>query len=61
MARFERQVDPDGTLPPAERDRRADMAMRAYMGQLAKRRETKKAKRRKEDTKANRRRATRTA
>ncbi len=30
MARFERQVDPDGTLPDAERRRRAEAAMKAY-------------------------------
>jgi hypothetical protein len=35
MQRFERQVDPDGTLPPAERARRADQAMRAHMARLA--------------------------
>jgi hypothetical protein len=35
MARFERQVDPDGTLPPTERRRRADAAMRAHMTRLA--------------------------
>jgi len=28
-ARFDRQVDPDGLLPPAERARRADAARRA--------------------------------
>jgi len=31
LQRFERQVDPDGTLDPAERARRADHAMRAHM------------------------------
>lgn len=35
FARFEREVDPDGVLPPAERDRRATAAMRAHMAQLA--------------------------
>jgi len=34
-ARFEREVDPDGTLPPAERDRRARAAYRAHMTRLA--------------------------
>jgi hypothetical protein len=29
--RFERQVDPDGSLPPAERASRAAHARRAYM------------------------------
>lgn len=35
QARFERQVDPDGTLPIAERARRAGFARRAYMSSLA--------------------------
>jgi hypothetical protein len=34
-ARFERQVDPAGILPPEERARRADRARRAWMLQLA--------------------------
>jgi hypothetical protein len=33
--RFERQVDPEGTLPPAERQRRAEHARKAYMLSLA--------------------------
>jgi hypothetical protein len=33
--KFERQVDPDGTLPPAERAKRAANARRAFMRQLA--------------------------
>lgn len=33
--RFERQVDPDGVLPSAERKRRARAAMRAHMQRLA--------------------------
>ena len=33
--RFERQVDPEGKLPPAERARRAAHAERAYMLSLA--------------------------
>ena len=33
--RFERQVDPEGKLPPAERRRRAAHAERAYMLSLA--------------------------
>ncbi len=33
--RFERQVDPDGSLPPAERARRAGHARKAYFGRLA--------------------------
>jgi hypothetical protein len=34
-ARFERQVDPDGVLDPAERERRADRARKAYMLRLS--------------------------
>jgi hypothetical protein len=37
LKRFEKEVDPDGTLPAHERRRRADHAKRAYMLQLAKR------------------------
>jgi hypothetical protein len=37
LKRFEKQVDPDGTLPPEERQRRTEHAKRAYMLQLAKR------------------------
>jgi len=33
--RFELQVDPDGTLPPAERAKRAEQARLAYFKQLA--------------------------
>jgi hypothetical protein len=35
MARFERQVDPDCVLAPAERQRRAEAAKRAYFTRLA--------------------------
>jgi hypothetical protein len=35
LARFERQVDPDGVLPPAERAQRAQSAYRAHMLSLA--------------------------
>lgn len=35
VARFERQVDPDGELLPAERAKRAESAMRAHMALLA--------------------------
>lgn len=34
-ARFEREVDPDGILPPEERERRAQAALRAHMSRLA--------------------------
>jgi len=37
LERFEREVDPDGVLPPDERRRRAEHAKRAYMLRLAKR------------------------
>jgi hypothetical protein len=35
MARFEREVDPDDVLPPAERARRAEHARKAYFTKLA--------------------------
>ncbi len=35
LDRFDRQVDPDGTLPTAERARRAQSARRAYFRALA--------------------------
>jgi len=35
MARFEREVDPEGALPPKERARRADAARKAYFTRLA--------------------------
>lgn len=35
LERFERQVDPDGTLSPAERARRAEHARKAYFTRLA--------------------------
>ena len=35
LARFERQVDPDGVLPPAERLRRAESAKREHFQRLA--------------------------
>jgi len=35
LDRFERQVDPDGTLPPAERAKRAERAKVAYFSKLA--------------------------
>lgn len=33
--RFEKQVDPDGVLPPAERARRAEHARKAYFTALS--------------------------
>lgn len=35
LARFEREVDPDGVLTPSERTRRADFARKAHMTTLA--------------------------
>src|SRR6266545_6144394 len=35
LARFEREVDPDGTLPPKERRRRAEHARSAHFTRLA--------------------------
>ncbi|WP_380166618.1 hypothetical protein [Jannaschia sp. R86511] len=35
LAKFESEVDPDGTLPPAERAKRAENARRAYYLRLA--------------------------
>ncbi|MGH3908822.1 MAG: hypothetical protein ACRDTE_32265 [Pseudonocardiaceae bacterium] len=35
LARFEREVDPGGTLEPAERARRAEAARKAHMQRLA--------------------------
>lgn len=35
MDRFEREVDPDGTLDPAARARRAEHARKAYFTRLA--------------------------
>ena len=35
LDRFEREVDPDGVLTPAERNRRATHARKAYFARLA--------------------------
>lgn len=43
LARFERQVDPDGTMPVEERQRRAEQLMRAHMIDLARKRAAKRA------------------
>lgn len=37
LARFDREVDPDGTLDPETRKRRAHFALRAYMTNLRRR------------------------
>lgn len=34
-AKFEREVDPDGTMPPAERAKRVESLRKAYYGRLA--------------------------
>jgi hypothetical protein len=43
--RFERQVDPDGVLPSAERARRAESARHAYFSALALRSARKRQRR----------------
>jgi hypothetical protein len=35
LARFEREVDPDKTLDPADRAKRADAALKAHMSRMA--------------------------
>ena len=35
MTRFEREVDPEGILPPEDRQRRAVLARKAHMTRLA--------------------------
>lgn len=35
VGKFERQVDPDGTLDPSERARRAESARKAHFARLA--------------------------
>lgn len=35
LDKFEQEVDPDGTLPPAERAKRAENARKAYFRRLA--------------------------
>jgi hypothetical protein len=41
LARFEREVDPEGVLDPDERERRAARARRVYMADLARKRHQK--------------------
>jgi hypothetical protein len=38
LSKFEREVDPEGVLPAAERAARAKLAMRAHMSRLASKR-----------------------
>ncbi len=47
LSRFERQVDPDGSLPAGERRRRAAHARAAYFARLARQSAIARAKRRK--------------
>ena len=35
LSKFDEQVDPDGTLPPAERQRRAEAAKKLYFSRMA--------------------------
>lgn len=44
LARFEREVDPDGLLPPDERRRRAEHARKAHFARLALRSVEKRAR-----------------
>lgn len=46
-ARFEKQVDPDGTLPPAERAKRAASARAAFYADIFQRRSIAARRRRK--------------
>jgi predicted DsbA family dithiol-disulfide isomerase len=48
LARFERQVDPERVLAPAERARRAEHARKAYMSDLAARSARSRRQRRQE-------------
>ncbi|SQD97993.1 conserved hypothetical protein [Parafrankia sp. Ea1.12] len=52
LDRFDRQVDPDGTLKPDERARRAEHARRAYFSALALRSAQARRKRRKKPDRA---------
>lgn len=44
LARFEREVDPNNELPPAERSRRAVAARKAHMARLAHRGHPRRAR-----------------
>jgi hypothetical protein len=54
LASFERQVDPDGSLPTDERRRRAAHARAAYFARLALRSATVRAKRKQRRRKGER-------
>ncbi len=47
-ARFEREVDPDGILPEAERHKRAEHARRAYFAKLGLKSAQKRQRKRKQ-------------
>ena len=44
LSRFEREVDPNGTLSPTERQRRAEAARKAHFARLALKSAQKRAK-----------------
>ena len=48
LARFERQVDPNGELSPQERLARAEMARKAYYADLARKSAAARRKRRRQ-------------
>jgi hypothetical protein len=56
LARFEREVDPDGMLTPVERDRRVDAALRAHFSRMGL--ESVQARRRRREAAADAERAT---
>ena len=53
LARFEAEVDPDGTLNPRERQRRAVAARRAYFARLALRSAQARRRRRKRQSRSD--------
>jgi hypothetical protein len=55
LNKFEKEVDPDGTLPPEERARRAEYARKAHFAHLAlKSADARRAKRSSSTTKEDR-------
>jgi hypothetical protein len=44
LAKFEKQVDPDGLLPPEERTKRAHNLMRAHMARIRSQRRRPRSK-----------------
>lgn len=49
LARFDRQVDPDGSLDPAERARRARFALKSHMASLSLKASRAKARQRRRE------------